>query len=88
MSNVYYVGSEPLTFDSIELILTQNMKLELSQEVRERIQRCRDYLDPEKSNNRMVRFMALQPASARYAIKISRRRTEYLTGKPGEKPCL
>ena len=38
MSNVYYVGSEPLTFDSIELILTQNMKLELSQEVRERIQ--------------------------------------------------
>ena len=45
MSNVYYVGSEPLTFDSIELILTQNMKLELSQEVRERIQRCRDYLD-------------------------------------------
>lgn len=71
MSNVYYVGSEPLTFDSIELILTQNMKLELSQEVRERIQRCRDYLD-RKSNNRMVRFMALQPASARYAIKISR----------------
>lgn len=56
MSNVYYVGSEPLTFDSIELILTQNMKLELSQEVRERIQRCRDYLDPE---NRTTGWSAL-----------------------------
>lgn len=71
MSNVYYVGSEPLTFDSIELILTQNMKLELSQEVRERIQRLRRLPD-RKSNNRMVRFMALQQVSARYAIKISR----------------
>lgn len=45
MSNVYYVGSEPLSFEGIERILTQNMKLELSPEVKERIQRCRDYLD-------------------------------------------
>ena len=30
MSNVYYVGSEPLSFEGIERILTQNMKLELS----------------------------------------------------------
>ena len=45
MSNVYYVGSEPLSFEGVERILTQNMKLELSLEVKERIQRCRDYLD-------------------------------------------
>ena len=45
MSNVYYVGSEPLTFESIEQILTQNMKLELTPEVRDRIRNCRDYLD-------------------------------------------
>ena len=44
-SNVYYVGSEPLSFEGVERILTQNMKLELSLEVKERIQRCRDYLD-------------------------------------------
>ena len=35
MSNVYYVGSEPLSFEGIERILTQNMKLELSLEVKE-----------------------------------------------------
>lgn len=45
MSNVYYVGSESLTFESIEKILTENMKLELSSDVKDRIQRCRDYLD-------------------------------------------
>ena len=56
MSNVYYVGSEPLSFEGIERILTQNMKLELSPEVKERIQRCRDYLDHkiERSEERRV----------------------------------
>lgn len=45
MGNVHYVGAEPLTFERIEEILTGNMKLELTPEVKERIQRCRDYLD-------------------------------------------
>ena len=45
MGNVHYVGAEPLTFERIEEILTGNMKLELTLEVKERIQRCRDYLD-------------------------------------------
>lgn len=40
MSNVYYVGSEPLSFEGIERILTQNMKLELSPEVKEQIGRA------------------------------------------------
>ena len=39
------MGAEPLTFERIEEILTGNMKLELTPEVKERIQRCRDYLD-------------------------------------------
>ncbi|MDR0939894.1 MAG: histidine ammonia-lyase [Mediterranea sp.] len=43
--NVYYVGSRELTFESIERILTENMRLELAPEVVARIQRCRDYLD-------------------------------------------
>ncbi len=34
-----------MTFERIEEILTGNMKLELAPEVKERIQRCRDYLD-------------------------------------------
>lgn len=43
--NVYQIGSSELSFDLIERILNENMKLELSEEGRARIQKCRDYLD-------------------------------------------
>ena len=45
MNNVYYVGSGDLTFELIERIINENLKLELAPEARLRIQRCRDYLD-------------------------------------------
>ena len=45
MNNVYYVGSGELTFDIIERIINENLKLELAPEAKLRIQRCRDYLD-------------------------------------------
>lgn len=45
MDKVFYIGAESLTFEQIEEILTQNVKLELSDEAKQRIQRCRDYLD-------------------------------------------
>lgn len=45
MKNVYQVGSGPLTFEIIERIINENLKLELATEAKERIQHCRDYLD-------------------------------------------
>ena len=45
MNNVYYVGSGELTFDIIERIINENLKLELAPEAKERIQHCRNYLD-------------------------------------------
>lgn len=45
MKNVYYIGSGDLDFDLIERIINQNLKLELSPEAKDRIQKCRDYLD-------------------------------------------
>ncbi len=45
MKNVYQIGSSELTFELIEQIINENIKLELSPEAKERIQRCRDYLD-------------------------------------------
>lgn len=44
-SNVYRVGSGDLTFEIIERIINENLKLELAPEAVERIRRCRDYLD-------------------------------------------
>jgi histidine ammonia-lyase len=45
MNNVYQVGSGPLTFEIIEKIINHNLKLNLSPDAVERIQKCRDYLD-------------------------------------------
>ena len=41
MNNVYQIGSGELTFDIIERIINENLKLELASEARERIQKCR-----------------------------------------------
>lgn len=43
--NVYQIGSGDLTFEVIERIINENLKLELAPEAKERIQKCRDYLD-------------------------------------------
>jgi len=45
MKNVYYIGSGKLDFEIIETIISKNLKLELAPEAKERIQKCRDYLD-------------------------------------------
>ena len=72
MGNVHYVGAEPLTFERIEEILTGNMKLELTPEVKERIQRCRDYLD-RKIETQSEMYQLLQA---------------HIAGKLSEEPCL
>ena len=51
MNNVYQIGSGELTFDIIERIINENLKLELASEARERIQKCRDYLDKKIANS-------------------------------------
>lgn len=45
MKNVYYIGSGELTFEILEQIINRNLKLELAPEAKDRIQKCRDYLD-------------------------------------------
>ena len=46
MSNEkFLIGRGPLTLDDIQHILDNNLKIELSDEARSRITKCRDYLD-------------------------------------------
>lgn len=45
MKNVYYIGSGKLDFEILERIINENLKLELAPQAKERIQKCRDYLD-------------------------------------------
>ncbi|NCC10459.1 MAG: histidine ammonia-lyase [Bacteroidia bacterium] len=51
--NVYQVGSGELTFDIVERIIDENMKLELAPEAVERIQLCRDYLDKKTAESKV-----------------------------------
>jgi histidine ammonia-lyase len=44
-NNVYPIGSGPLTFEVLEKIINNNLKLDLAPEAIKRIQKCRDYLD-------------------------------------------
>ena len=39
MKNVYQIGSGDLTFDIIERIINENLKLELAPEAKDRIQK-------------------------------------------------
>ena len=52
MKNVYYIGSGELTFEIIETIINKNLKLELAPEAKNRIQKCRDYLDQKISEQK------------------------------------
>lgn len=45
MKNIYYIGKDELTFEDLERIITENIKVELAPESKKRIQKCRDYLD-------------------------------------------
>lgn len=45
MKNIYHIGLRDLTIDDLEWIINGNIRLELAPEARERIQKCRDYLD-------------------------------------------
>jgi len=45
MKNIYFIGQGELTIDDLEWIINDNIKVELAPEAKERIQKCRDYLD-------------------------------------------
>ena len=47
----YAIGSSRLTYGLIEKILLDNARLTLSEEAREKIQHCRDFLDTKTDEN-------------------------------------
>ena len=43
--NTHYISAETLTFEKVNEIITKGYKLALSEDAKNRIQKCRDYLD-------------------------------------------
>lgn len=50
MKNIYFIGKGEITLDDLKWIITENIKVELASEAKERIQKCRDYLDKKMEN--------------------------------------
>ena len=51
MENSHYISSEVLTLERLQEIIGQHKKLELSEEARINIQKCREYLDNKMAAN-------------------------------------
>ncbi|HCT72226.1 MAG TPA: histidine ammonia-lyase, partial [Bacteroidales bacterium] len=49
--NTFAISAEPLNLETIEQILGNNTKLILSDEAKNKIQHCRDYLDSKLENH-------------------------------------
>ena len=51
MTNIHYISTDVLSLEAIQEIIYQNKTLELSEEARVNIQKCRDYLDAKMEAN-------------------------------------
>ncbi len=51
MSNIHYITNKSLSLDSIKKIIENNSELKLSDEAKEKIQSCRNYLDGKTENS-------------------------------------
>lgn len=87
MNNVYYVGSGELTFDLIERIINENLKLELAPEAKLRIQKCRDYLDKKIAESEEPLYGITTGFGSLCSKSISSD-AGHLAGKSHQEPCL
>ena len=51
MSNIHYISTDVLSLEDVQEIIYQHKTLELSEEARVNIQKCRDYLDAKMEAN-------------------------------------
>ncbi len=51
MSNIHYISTDILSLEVVQDIISHNKTIELSEEARVNIQKCRDYLDKKMKSN-------------------------------------
>ncbi len=85
--NVYQIGSGELTFEIIERIINENLKLELAPEAKLRIQKCRDYLDHKIASSEEPLYGITTGFGSLCTKNISPGEWEPCR-KPDKEPCL
>lgn len=71
MENIHYISSDLLTLDAVQEILVHQKTLELSEEAKVDIQKCRDYLDQKMKSNDDPIYGINTGFGSLYNIKIS-----------------
>ncbi len=71
MDNTHYISTEVLTLEKINEILSQHMQIELSEEAKINIQKCRDYLDRKMEHHSDPIYGINTGFGSLYNIKIS-----------------
>jgi histidine ammonia-lyase len=51
-SEIHSISNKTITLDVLSAILSGNLKIELSAEAKEKIQKCRQYLDDKLKNTK------------------------------------
>jgi len=70
MSSKHYIGSTPLDLKVVSNLLTSNIQLALSEEAKERIQKCRAFLDQKISDSSEAIYGINTGFGALYNVKI------------------
>ncbi|MGK4569047.1 histidine ammonia-lyase [Flavobacterium sp. 3HN19-14] len=71
MDNTHYISSDILTLDNLREIIVHQKKLELSEEAKVNIQKCRDYLDNKMTSHNEPIYGINTGFGSLYNIKIS-----------------
>jgi histidine ammonia-lyase len=78
MENIHYISNKQLTFDTIYHIIKEGYKLALSDESKNQIQKCRDYLDQKMSTQNEPIYGINTGFGALYNKRISKEDLENL----------
>jgi len=78
MENIHYISNKQLTFDIIHHIIKEGYKLALSDESKNQIQKCRDYLDQKMSTQNEPIYGINTGFGALYNKRISKEDLENL----------
>lgn len=71
MNNIHYISNEPINFHTIRKIIDGNYKLELSEQAKKAIQKCRAYLDEKTLNSKIPIYGVTTGFGALHNISIS-----------------
>ncbi|MHC0443534.1 aromatic amino acid lyase, partial [Flavobacterium sp. 3-210] len=68
---MHYISSETITLETLQEILSQNKILELSEEAKVNVQKCRDYLDKKMASHTAPIYGINTGFGSLYSVKIS-----------------